>query len=253
MPIPQTTVSAISEATLVARWLSGPRGVRQTEDGRSVRVLFPGVPGGGSGPDVRDAVIELAGDELRGDIEVHLKSRGWYQHGHQNDPAYGRVILHLVAENDAGTLVSSHVSGRAIPIAVTAQHPFPGYAPPCTLHPDPRPTLAALGLRRVQSKAATIAARLRFDGPAQPLYELIVNAVLPVGLAAGHWSPAQAEGELATLGAPGTYGRLKRLEGWLSTAGEPPFKKAGALQGGLLLHAQYCSRGRCGACPLSSA
>ena len=49
-----TKSSAISEATLVERWLSGPRGLDRTEDGRSVRVVFPGVRGGGEGPDVRD-------------------------------------------------------------------------------------------------------------------------------------------------------------------------------------------------------
>lgn len=366
MPPLQTAPSPISEATLVGRWLSGPRGVRQTEDGRALRVLFPGVPGGSHGPDIRDAVLELAGDELRGDIEVHLESRGWYRHGHHDDPAYGRVILHLVARNDGGALASRHVSGRAIPIAVTEPGALPGYAPPCTLHPDPAPALALLGLRRIQAKASAVSAAVASDGPAQTLYELmlktaggpangtaflqlarglplapllertaagvdrpgalsslltawaqplplstrgrpaahparrlqavaglihtlwpthihpgwppalapdsrlgavlkapglgaglireiIVNAVLPVAIAARRWSPSQASDELASLAAPGTYGRLKRLEGWLASERGKPFKKAAALQGGLLLHAQYCSRGRCGACPLSPA
>jgi hypothetical protein len=76
--------------------------------------------------------------------------------------------------------------------------------------------------------------------------ELAVNAVLPV-LAAGGGT-TEAEALLAHLPSPGTYGRLRSLERWLGGA---PFTGAAALQGGLLLHADYCTRGRCGRCPLS--
>jgi hypothetical protein len=82
--------------------------------------------------------------------------------------------------------------------------------------------------------------------------ELVVNAVLPVALASGRWTEDRAAAALASLPSPATYGRLRRLEGWLGPGGAAPFTGAGALQGALLLHADYCSRGRCGRCPLSS-
>ncbi len=104
-PLPKIR-ERISEATLVEWWLAGLRGVRRIEDGRAVRVVFPGILGGGRGPDVRDAVLELAGDTLRGDIEVHLRDCSWYEHGHDNDPAYSAVVLHLVAGNDGRALAS---------------------------------------------------------------------------------------------------------------------------------------------------
>jgi hypothetical protein len=83
--------------------------------------------------------------------------------------------------------------------------------------------------------------------------ELSVNAVLPVALAAGLWPEAEAEDLYARLPSPGTYGRLRRLEGWLrgGDAAARPFAGARALQSGLLLHADYCARGACGRCPLS--
>ncbi|MCC6386017.1 MAG: hypothetical protein IT302_01400 [Dehalococcoidia bacterium] len=77
--------------------------------------------------------------------------------------------------------------------------------------------------------------------------EFATNAILPTALAAGLWSEAEAAAALAALPSPGTYGRLRRLEGWLAH----PFATAAALQGGLLLHTDYCTRGACGRCPFS--
>jgi hypothetical protein len=80
--------------------------------------------------------------------------------------------------------------------------------------------------------------------------ELWVNAVLPVAVASGAWAEAEALAQLAALPSPGTYGKLRRLEGWLGGPAKP-FGSAEALQGGLLLHAEYCTKGACGRCPLS--
>lgn len=82
--------------------------------------------------------------------------------------------------------------------------------------------------------------------------EVTVNAVLPVALAAGILAEPEAEAAWRALPSPGTYGRLRRLESWLGGESAPPFTTAARLQGGLLLHADYCTRGACGRCPLSS-
>ena len=37
-----------SEAALAARWAAGERRPLRLEDGRALRVIFPGVPGGGA-------------------------------------------------------------------------------------------------------------------------------------------------------------------------------------------------------------
>jgi hypothetical protein len=40
---------------------------------------------------------------LAGSVELHLKTSHWQEHGHQNDPNYKNVILHVVFENDCKT------------------------------------------------------------------------------------------------------------------------------------------------------
>lgn len=81
--------------------------------------------------------------------------------------------------------------------------------------------------------------------------ELLVNAVLPVALGSGAWPAEATLAAYAALPSPGTYGRLRPLERWLANGSERPFHGARALQGGLALHRDYCTRGACGRCTLS--
>ncbi len=357
------------EVAVAARWAAGARGALRLADGRALRVVFPGVPGPGPGPDFRDAILDAGGDLLRGDVEIHVRASGWRAHGHHADPAYAGVVLHVVEVNDTGALATLHGGLRAVPILVlgpAAAAPLPGFSPPCVLASRaaaPAETLLRLGTRRLRMKADRVAPFVAATGPGQALYglllrvlggsangeafaalarilplgvlveravghgaprplvftaelrgaaaglavrragprpmasparrldsagalfarlwpgegrgwpvdwdgppspslltvpgigrslavELVVNAVLPVALAAGVFSEAIALEHFRALPSPGTYGRLRPLEGWLGGGGRP-FASAAALQGGLLLHADYCSQGMCGRCPLS--
>ena len=51
-----TAPKAGSEAALAERWFAGLRGLSRVEDGRRLRVRFPGVPAPGYGPDARDGL-----------------------------------------------------------------------------------------------------------------------------------------------------------------------------------------------------
>lgn len=88
-------------------------------DGQPLIVLYRGLRGRGPGPDFRDAVIQTPADILRGDVELHLRSSDFRRHGHDRDPAYDGLALHLVYRADDGphTLLAG---GRRVPLAALA-------------------------------------------------------------------------------------------------------------------------------------
>lgn len=171
------------EADLAAAWAAGPHGPLRLADGRPLRVIFPGVPGGGSGPDFQGAILDAGGDVLRGDVELHLLASGWRAHGHHTDPAYAGVCLHVVADNDTGAASTLHASRRAVPILVLpclAEPAFPPpFTPPCAIAAaqglDPGPALERLARRRLRGKAARAALLVESAGAAQALYALALE------------------------------------------------------------------------------
>ena len=72
------------------------RGPWRLRDGRTFAVRHPGGWNAGAGPDFRDAVLEIGGQTVPGDVELHLYREDWWRHGHHIDPAYNRVVAHVV-------------------------------------------------------------------------------------------------------------------------------------------------------------
>lgn len=73
----------------------------QTLDGQPLRVLHPGFRSVEGGPDFRGAVVQVGdGPPRSGDVEVDIRSGGWRSHGHDRNPTFQNVILHVIWDGD---------------------------------------------------------------------------------------------------------------------------------------------------------
>ncbi len=92
----------MKEELLQAAWLYR---WYHTEDlknqlGKAFEVLTPGLWNRDAGPDFLDARIKTGSTTWAGPVEIHLRSSDWPRHGHQQDPQYENVILHVVLKRD---------------------------------------------------------------------------------------------------------------------------------------------------------
>ena len=141
---------------------------------QQVEVIDPGLPNRNAGPDFFNAKLKIDGVLWVGNVEIHTHARDWYAHGHQTNPMYDNVILHVVEEADAEVC---RPDGEPLPQVVMhcpdaiAQRydalKTADYYPPCyeiiptlstlTVHS----WLSALQVERFQQRAELIMARLQ--------------------------------------------------------------------------------------------
>lgn len=75
------------------------REVRLT-DGQPVTIVDPGLHNNDAGPDFFNAKLLIDGTEWAGNVEIHVKSSDWYNHGHHHDKCYDSVVVHAVGVAD---------------------------------------------------------------------------------------------------------------------------------------------------------
>ena len=147
-----------------------PLGPLCTTRGVTVEVVNPGLPNTDAGPDFFNAQVKMGGQLLVGNVEIHTVSTEWFRHGHDHDPRYDNVILHVV-ERDDGPVTTQ--SGREVPqvvIGVPAEVEENYNAlmreqafPPCHRHVEQLDTLTvrgwldALVAERLEEKTERIA------------------------------------------------------------------------------------------------
>lgn len=71
-----------------------------TADGFHVEVIDPGLHNTNAGPDFFNSKVKINDTLWVGNVEIHDKASDWFQHGHDKDPNYDNVILHVVGTID---------------------------------------------------------------------------------------------------------------------------------------------------------
>lgn len=71
-----------------------------TTRGEAVEVLDSGLPNHNAGPDFFNAKIKINNTVWVGNVEIHENASDWYRHGHDTNPAYDNIILHIILNDD---------------------------------------------------------------------------------------------------------------------------------------------------------
>ncbi len=93
-----------TERLLQAIWLHQRlcRDRLKTAEGKTVRIFHPGFANPEGGPDFSGAVIQIGDEAPRsGDVEIDLHAGNWHAHGHDRNPNFQNVLLHVVWERRA--------------------------------------------------------------------------------------------------------------------------------------------------------
>ena len=139
-------------------------------DGRMLHLVNPGNQNFDAGPDFSNARIRVDGMQWAGNVEIHLRASDWYHHGHDRNPVYDQVMLHVVGVNDRSV---TRKDGSMMPTLVfnvpeEAQRLYVSLTSPvaekircaASISKIPRLTLEdwleSLALERIQEKATRI-------------------------------------------------------------------------------------------------
>lgn len=72
----------------------------RTTSGEQLVIKNVGLLNENAGPDFLNARVKIGQQLWVGNVEIHLNSSQWYEHGHHNDIRYSTVVLHVVWEHD---------------------------------------------------------------------------------------------------------------------------------------------------------
>ncbi len=188
--------SAPPEKLLQAVWQHQRlrRGELKTTDGQSIRVLHPGFASAEGGPDFRGAVLQFENEKpVAGDVEIDVQTSGWHAHGHDVNPHFKTVILHVIWDGTPNfrstrtTLPLKHFLDAPLAELALALENESGLpenlrgkcSAPLRELSETQLTelLDAAAKVRFQNKAATILARAKNCGWEQALWENLFRAL----------------------------------------------------------------------------
>ena len=140
---PNVTFQEASAGPVPERWLQQiwrhqrlRRDALHLADGRALQVLHPGFWNREPGPDFRGAVVQFEGNPpVTGDVEIDRTESGWRSHRHMGNPAYARVILHVVWQaipqprNPPLLALEPHLDTALAELSVWLEDEAPGLLP----------------------------------------------------------------------------------------------------------------------------
>jgi hypothetical protein len=173
----------MQESELITIWQQQrlERTKLRTESGETLEIVYPGRRNDGRGGDFRDAAILLGGRLVTGDVEVHVRSRGWQEHRHHRDPCYNGVILHVVMWHDVAR-VPYQDNGWDIPMLALSNYlvasPAASVWPCDDISPERTVNvLEEMGESRFRGKAAQFAAEMQQADAGECLYRGLMGAL----------------------------------------------------------------------------
>ncbi len=168
----------------------------KTVGGKNVQVSYQGQFNTARGPDFHNVIINLDGEILRGDVEIHVNSYDWIAHEHHEDVHFNNVILHVVM-NAGLQKFTVKENGEAIEILELKTQVSDDIrklleAPETASKEEPSTycdllsavdndalvsILSAWGLKRFKNKARRFSAALMLSDFDQVLYEGMMEAL----------------------------------------------------------------------------
>ncbi len=170
-----------------------------SDTGKEVIVKDPGRWNLEAGPDFIDAVIQIDGKTVRGNVEIHIRPTDWNAHQHGEDLRYADVVLHVTWFPSFSKPVPPHITSVSLREALLSVPGFsfdiidlsayphsvlPGTPRPCGKilsnvgSADARAVLESAGLNRLRRKSVQMALRLQETGSrTQVFYEEFMRAL----------------------------------------------------------------------------
>src|SRR5580704_11754290 len=69
-----------------------------TTQQEAIKIVQAGTHNHDAGADFQNAKIRIGDTLWAGNVELHISSKDWFNHKHENDNAYNNIILHVVYE-----------------------------------------------------------------------------------------------------------------------------------------------------------
>ena len=163
-----------------------------TSEGETITVEHPGEWNLEAGPDFLNTVLVVGKEKRRmaGDLEVHIFTQGWKQHGHDKDPRFTNTRFHLVyfPGTDIPGLIQiplqeilsanprfsfENIDTTAYPYSIPS-----GRFPLRSIHPDRKTRwLESAGEERLRNKSERFAFAMQKKEPEQVLWEELLAAL----------------------------------------------------------------------------